>query len=230
MNSSSQSGIANAAPLFVAVSPLPPSWLNPYLPSGTSDLKKATNLYAWNIEISSAFWGGIHILEVSLRNAIHSELSAASQATDWWNTAIAIHSGERNTVLAAEYKLSNSGRNLVAADQVVSQLYFSFWVDLIKDSHHKNLWINCLFRAFPNYTGRRDDLHEELVKIKILRNRIAHHKPIFTNSLLEDQERIINVTQFIDLQAAQWIKEYSRVPSVLENRMSKMNGTSKISF
>ena len=49
-----------------------------------------------------------------------------------------------------------------------------------------------------------------------LRNRIAHHEPIFTRRLDEDHTRILQVTGWISPRARAWIECRSRVPLLLE--------------
>ena len=41
----------------------------------------AIRLYAWNIEVSSAFWGPIGVLEIMLRNRIHDALRQGPRGT-----------------------------------------------------------------------------------------------------------------------------------------------------
>jgi hypothetical protein len=43
----------------------------------------ALRLYAWNIEVSSALWGPLSVLEVLIRNAIHNQMRLG-RADDWW--------------------------------------------------------------------------------------------------------------------------------------------------
>lgn len=54
---------------------LNPDRLATYLQACHGDHDKAFRLYAWNIEVASALWGSVNVLEVALRNALQNELS-----------------------------------------------------------------------------------------------------------------------------------------------------------
>ena len=43
------------------------------------DHDHALRLYAWNVAVTSAFWGGFNILEVALRNALNEQLEPLRQ-------------------------------------------------------------------------------------------------------------------------------------------------------
>lgn len=55
-----------------------------YLAATGGDRARAVRLYSWNIEISPALWGAFHILEISLRNALHHRLVDRAGHDDWW--------------------------------------------------------------------------------------------------------------------------------------------------
>lgn len=59
-----------------------------FIVAAGGDFDGALRLYAWNIEISSAFWGSFHMLEISLRNALHAQLTELAQQEDWWNAKL----------------------------------------------------------------------------------------------------------------------------------------------
>ena len=57
-------------------------------PAATKD--DALDLYVWNLQVSAAFQGPLHLLEVSLRNALHEQLSRHFGA-DWIDDPGFIH-------------------------------------------------------------------------------------------------------------------------------------------
>src|SRR5437763_4260387 len=74
----------------------PPAWvagvlslprLAPYLNASCGDADAAMRLYWWNVEISAAFFGPLHCVELALRNALHARLAARFGRPDWWATA-----------------------------------------------------------------------------------------------------------------------------------------------
>jgi hypothetical protein len=47
----------------------------PYLAAANGDVRAALDLYVWNLCLSASFHGPLSILEVTVRNALHRELS-----------------------------------------------------------------------------------------------------------------------------------------------------------
>ena len=73
---------------------LPIERLQPYLEHSGGNVTQAINCYLWNIEISSAFWGSFHLLEVSLRNALDKQLARNLGVSGWWNSQAKLHKVE----------------------------------------------------------------------------------------------------------------------------------------
>ncbi|GIJ32270.1 hypothetical protein [Micromonospora sediminimaris] len=59
--------------------------LAPYVAAEGGDLGRALRLYAWNVEVSGAFLGILHLLEIRLRNALDEQLCRMYQRQDWWD-------------------------------------------------------------------------------------------------------------------------------------------------
>jgi hypothetical protein len=145
--------------------------------------ERALRLYAWNIEISSAFWGSFHMLEISLRNALHSELAKLANQEDWWNVDLPLHIEIRKEVRRAVAFAMKRHKELPTTGHVVAEL---------------NL-------AFPHYTGRRGALHDDLERLRMLRNRIAHHEPIFDRNLALDHDKLCGLIGYIEPEAMSWV-------------------------
>ena len=195
-----------------------------YLDVSGGDPSRAVRLYAWNIEISAAFWGGFNLLEVCLRNALHAQLTNLEGRSDWWNTPLRLSYEHRR-------KLDDAIR-FVAADKaesatdghVVAELTLSFWTGLLANRYHSMLWEPALQYGFPHLTGRRGDLHADLERLRKLRNRIAHHEPVFARRLRDDHSRLLAALDAIDPAAGAWLTDASRVPEVLDARRTTVEG------
>ena len=110
----------------------------------------------------------------------------------------------------------------------MAALSFGFWVSLLgsggrmdpdgrRANYEMTLWRPALRRAFPHRTPlTRKQAHRPLNALRKLRNRIAHHEPIFARPLLEDHQRILEVTGWISPGVQAWVKHHSRVPIVLD--------------
>ena len=75
------------------------------------------------------------------------------------------------------------------------------------------LWRPALRRACPHRAVlTRIAAYQPLNALRKLRNRIAHHEPIFARQLVEDHGRILEVTGWISPVARMWVGRRSRVP------------------
>jgi hypothetical protein len=87
--------------------------------------------------------------------------------------------------------------------RIVAELPFGFWERLLthgppgKLNYEMALWRPALPRAFPNSRRRRVDVHKPIPTLRDLRNRIAHHEPIFGRPLAAEYQTILEVTDWI---------------------------------
>lgn len=72
--------------------------------------------------------------------------------------------------------------------------------------------------AFPNFVGPRGRLQETVNAVRLFRNRIAHHEPIFGRNLVRDHDRIVRIGGYIHASCASYIDSHSRVAEVLGRR------------
>ncbi|WP_432977621.1 hypothetical protein [Dactylosporangium sp. CA-233914] len=194
------------------------SWqrFRPYLAKVNGDLVKAIQWYQWNVEISAAFYGSLHFLEVPLRNAVHRRLSAQFGRDDWWVVAPLDQAGRR-IVDDALRKLASRSRGSMP-DDMVAELSFGFWVSLVSSKYHRDLWVSGLHRAFPSYRGPRRRLHSELQTMLLFRNRVMHHEPIHHRHLEADHATILRVVGYMSTDMAHQLKSFDQVPVVLGRR------------
>lgn len=80
------------------------------------------------------------------------------------------------------------------------------------------LWRPGLRRVFPGYRGTRSKLFARLNTLRLLRNRIAHHEPIYRRHLAADHESIMTVLTSISPGYARWAAARSAVPALLNVR------------
>jgi hypothetical protein len=191
----------------------------------------AERLYWWNVEISAAFYGPLHCLEVTLRNALHSQLRQRYEQADWWTNAPLSPSGVR-AVEEARGKCQRRKDRTTGADDVVAQLSFGFWVSLLSAGarYDRLLWVPALHRAFPHYSGRRDVLHDNLLSMVLLRNRIMHHEPIHHRDLAADHRKVYRLLGYISPDSAKHALRMDRVAVVLARRRDVCNGIKAPSF
>jgi hypothetical protein len=187
--------------------------LKRYLSAAGGDHAEALDLYRWNAEVSAAFWFGFNVLEVTLRNNLHRALVSHFGTERWWPAAL-LTERERNTLSQAERRVVVAGHGS-SIDGVIAELSLGFWVGLLSARHHAGLWVPALGTAFEPRLGRRADLHASLQRLQRLRNRIAHHEPVFARDLMRDHELLVSLLGAMSPEASQWVAEHSRVPHVL---------------
>jgi hypothetical protein len=202
--------------------------LQVYANAVNGDAAGAERLYWWNIEISAAFYGPLHCLELGLRNALDVQLRAAFAQDTWWDNAPLTPGGQRMITEARQQCLRRCTAPVVA-DDVIAQLPFGFWTSLLSNSrgsqYDRRLWVPVLHKAFPHYRGRRTHLHDNLEAMRLLRNRIMHHEPIHHRDLASDHRKIYRLINFIDPVVAKEALALDRVPTVLADRQAVCEGS-----
>lgn len=87
-------------------------------------------LYAWNTELTTAFWGPISVLEIVVRNSMHDALRAGRR-DDWWNEpSVRLMDRERRAIDDAIATLHRRGVPDPTPGDVVAATSFGFWVGL----------------------------------------------------------------------------------------------------
>ena len=196
-----------------------------YLTACGGDPAEAIRLYAWNIEASAALWGGFSLLEVCLRNAMHRELTSLVSHEDWWiDPTIRLQREQADAVAKAVAFVRSTKGPGYSADDAVAELTFGFWTALLANRYHQQLWVPALAHSFPQWTGRRGVLQRRLERLRRLRNRVAHHEPIFARNLVLDHDDILSVLVAIDPAARDWVAAESRLPAVIAAKADTVAG------
>lgn len=200
--------------------------LAPYVAACAGDVAEAVRLYTWNVEAAASFWACIHVLEVGMRNSMHAQLGARFGQGDWWEAqGIVVHKVTLGQIQsarrAARGSAAKSGRAVVP-DDVVAALSFGFWSGLLGSGgpcqYETQFWQPALHRAFPDYIGSRKGLHKELDSLRLLRNRLAHHEPVFARHLAADLAAILRVAGYISPDLREYIDSHTTVPETLARR------------
>lgn len=193
-----------------------PDRLSTYVSEAAGDKERALKLYVWNSEISSAFYTPLQSLEVTLRNALHRELQIFYGTQAWYDRAPLDQYGQNNI-----QKAKATVRRLhqhVNPPHVVAELSFGFWLTLLNKRYHQILWIPALNRAFPGSNKNRANILSNLDHLRIFRNRIAHHEPVFKRHLKQDFVSIIKAVGWICADTASWTEFHSNVDDVIARK------------
>lgn len=201
-----------------------------YVRACQGDQSQALRLYAWNVAVASAFWGGFNVLEVALRNAVHTQLTRLAGREDWWSAGLPLHQFERHRVTEAIAAAKRAKGPSIEPGHVIAELSFGFWTGLLANRYHQRLWVPVLHQAFPHLVGPRRELHRKQESLRKLRNRIAHHEPIFARDLAADHDRLLDMLNAISPVAVDWVTQNSRVLQMLASRGRVVAGTDDTTF
>lgn len=184
-------------------------------------------LDTWNLAACSALWGPISILEIAVRNAIHERLVERAGRGDWWaDPHIQFCRNEQEAIDSAITTLQRRGTPEPSSDQVVAATSFGLWVGLTgagvpRDrllSYETTLWQPRLQHAFPHRGDRRRKyIHACLDDVRVLRNRIAHHEPIYNSPLQNVYVDILEIAGMIHSDARGFIESHNRAQEVTDH-------------
>lgn len=189
----------------------------------------ALDLYAWNAQVSAALLAPLHICEVVVRNAI-SEALEAQYGSNWPQSRGFEQSLPRSSTGYNQQKdLQSSRQRLQTAGKLttgklIPELKFVFWQKMLTGRHDKRLWNAYLPQIFPNLPGGksvgqlRQSLYDDLEHIRTLRNRIAHHEPVFNRNLTDDFQRVSNLVTFRCAVTATWMLQNQQATKLIAAR------------
>jgi hypothetical protein len=202
-----------------------------YLRACAGDAGRAIRLYCWNVEVAAAMWGPLHVLEVAVRNALHSQLAVHTGHEDWWER-VRLDYPQRDQIETAQRVVRASHGGAAKVGHSVAELSLGFWTALLANRYHARLWMPALQHAFPHRPGavRRGNIHARLESVRMLRNRIAHHEPIFAWPLDRAHADILAVLGYLSLEARAWVADHTRVDLVLRRRAGCVLGALPTSF
>lgn len=189
--------------------------LNPYLSAVAHDPAGALELYKVNLKTSARLFIWLAFLEVILRNALVGALTArhSDSALDPFVSIWPDLAPEERAVFRKAEHGSRLKGNHGNFETLISELPFSFWKHLLSSRHQTTLWAGSLRHAFPYLKPQRRALVFEAVQHAVeLRNRIAHHEPIFRRELGTDLRQIQKIIGWISPEALAWAK--ANLPSL----------------
>ena len=182
-------------------------------------LGRALELYVWNSQLGAALMTPISVCEVIIRNAVDDALSAIHGQRWPWNHGVflTLNTKGRDALVKARQGQPTTGK-------VIAELSFGFWENMFIASFDAALWnlhLNVVFPHLPaGWTVQQSRFHirQELDKLRRLRNRIAHHEPLWTinaSALLLDVQRLIS---YRCADTATWVGQTNDIRELLASR------------
>ena len=165
-------------------------------------LPGALALYAWNAQVSAAMLAPLHLCEVVMRNAVSDALMAIYGA-DWpWSVTFLTSLPNPPMGFNPTRDLINARHNKATTGRVIPELKFVFWQTMFTSRFDVRIWNPHLRSVLPHLNPDKTTqqlrglIYSELEQLRKLRNRIAHHEPIFMRNLLDDFQKIHDLIAF----------------------------------
>lgn len=201
-----------------------PARLSTYERVSNGTKADAIHLYYWNMSLSQSLYIPIQTLEVSLRNIVSTSINTVF-GQDWylqprfkttldeWADILLEKAVEK-----ARKSTSRKGKLLTEGD-VIANLSFGFWGELLTKRYKLPIWNKRLSVAFPNLesTKIQQDVYNSVHKIIRLRNRISHHEPIISRKLPSLYNLTIEIIGWICLSTKDWVEYHCDFDQVYSN-------------
>lgn len=184
-----------------------------------ADEETVVELYAMDMKLSAAAFKALNMCEIVLRNSMDRELRK-------WNVK---KGGDESWTLAPSGLLKscfiNDADDLAKArgkatkalsaykrqpthDDVVAHLSFGAWRYLLPPNNphlaKEQLWEEALSEAFPGLRSTRASLVKSVAIVYDLRNRVAHHEPVFHLDLQAKRRNMKDLTDAVSRDARAW--------------------------
>jgi hypothetical protein len=117
--------------------------------------------------------------------------------------------------------LQNVRSRVLTTGKVIPELKFVFWQKLFTSRHDQRLWDTYLRQVLPNVAPTktvaqlREGVYNDLEQIRTLRNRIAHHEPVFARNLQDDLGKIVALIEYRANETAKWMMANQQASAIL---------------
>lgn len=188
-----------------------------YVKWASGDKNRALELYTLNTKLSESLYVPLQALELALRNRIHNVMKER-YADRWFECEeFVMESRQRKQVEDAKSDLEREkpGSSAICS-KVVAALTFSFWTSMVGHDY-ETLWRTTLHKIATGTDGSplpRKALSGPLTKIRLLRNRIAHHEPILYWTLPRHFDIAMKLTAYLSPPVATWCDSVQKFKAV----------------
>ena len=210
-----------------------------YVSFCAGDRARALELYEWNVALGQALMRDIAHFEIALRNVYDRAFDSRWNGSDHWlldpaspvvmpiwrirKDKFGLKRGSDDNYQnrrSVDSAIKKCGGASATPGRVMAELGFGFWSHLTTASHEKSIWVPYLHHAYPTST-RRADIDRVIGNINVVRNRIAHHEPVFDRIRTPDLEpasihaELVRVLRMIAPDVAAHIEPTSTVAAVI---------------
>lgn len=197
--------------------------------------------YLWNMALSGTLHSTLHVFEITLRNAVfNTSVKLVDTSTlhmpdipcwlDAQNSTL-LYANEVAEVRRAKTYLSTDPKRRTPG-HLVAKLTFGFWVQLTARVYNElradgpRLWPRGLPSVFPFKWppgskksvpdhGDREMIFDRLHEVRELRNRVAHHEPIWDLDLANQYARMLEILGWMSSRMYDVVTALDTFPTVL---------------
>lgn len=197
-----------------------------YLREAEGDRTIAAQLYLWNCAVSAEFYILLQYTELALRNAAVEAIEKEFGPNWHLNKGFVRSLPRHKKGYQPRDDLESTAQRLPTAGKVVAELKFAFWKNVYVVGQDRRLWIPHLRTVLPGSDGAwsvsrvREEIHKDLEVVRRLRNRVAHHEPIFGRALQKDFDLLAKLIGYRSPTVARMVLDSCRVPDLLASKPS----------
>ena len=197
-----------------------------YLQAMANNHEQALALYEWNLDLSSALTVPLQVCEVAVRNGV-AEAIEHVHGPNWpWNNGFirSLPRPRRQFDYDPSVDLTRCASRLPTTGKIVAELKFAFWEKIFTVGQASRIWDTHFRQCFPGAPITLPirecilEAHNDIRTIRLLRNRIAHHEPVFTRDLADDYRRMHDMIAWRNQVAATWMDNKQTVLAILGRR------------
>lgn len=195
-----------------------------YLASAGGDETAAMQLYEWNTLMAQSLYVYLQCWEIAFRNKMDGFLRWKYQSNWPYDDKRAVRNmkrDEQRRLNETKQRQSQQRKQaLVSTDAIVADLSAGFWVALLSSAYKVTYsWQYNLTRVFPNDPLLdRESAHQLSDKILKLRNRIAHHEPIYYLPLSQTYTELQRVVSAICADTNQFAQNNCTFLTIAQKR------------
>ena len=197
-----------------------------YLQATGNDSARALALYEWNLDLSAAFIVPLQVCEVAVRNGIAEAIAKVHGPTWPWSNGFlrSLPRPKRPSDYNPEADLRAVATRLPTTGKIVAELKLAFWEKIFTAGQDGRIWNAHFAVSFPGapvgltVAMARAKAYNDLRIIRILRNRIAHHEPIFARNPAADYAIVRELIEWRSPTAAAWVDRKQTVLRLIPRR------------
>ena len=179
--------------------------------------------YLWNIQLCEALYPTLNCVEIGIRNSVNNSL-ANEYGAAWYDEPGLLGPYELDSIADARLSLQKTNKPDTPA-RIVSELSFGFWTRMMSrqyyspNNEHLKPWPRLTKSTFPHVPNKQR-FHTQLAawlnEVRVLRNRVSHHEPIWHYADLGVQyERAKELATWMAPAVALAMDHIDRFPTIL---------------